>query len=155
MPIPVSLAAVADELESVSNDIYAYIDRETGELVTLSNEDLVIAETGYDAEEYPEWQLAILASAEKVVTSSTFVRLPTSRDIHEWAIMEEFCRSLPGTRQRRALLNQIRGSGAFRKFKDALIRYDLEQEWFAFYKAALTRIAKEFLETEAIPYTTP
>jgi hypothetical protein len=152
MPMPVSLSRVVDELETINNDIYAYIHRATGELITVSNEDLVLAEIGYDATEYPEWQLTILASAEKVLTDPAFVRLPTSADIHEWAIMEAFCLSLSGDRQRRNLLDQLRGKGAFRKFKEAIVRYDLQDQWFAFYKAALTRIAADFLEHEGIPY---
>ncbi len=152
MPIPVSLAAVVEELELISDDIYVYINKETGELLTIGNDELVTVETGYEDDDVPEWQLEILAMAEKVLNSTDYLRLPTSADIHEWTIMQEFCATVENGRQRRDLLDQIHGKGAFRKFKDALDRHGLRDEWFAFHKAALARIAVDFLEEAGIPY---
>ena len=152
MSLPVSLSAVVDELEMVSSDINAYINKMTGELFSVSNEELVIVETGYEADDVGEWQLELLAMAEKVLNSTDYLQLPTSFDIHEWAIMQEFCATVESHRQRTNLLNQIHGKGAFRKFKETLVRYNLLDEWYAFHKAALTRIAIDFLEKAGIPF---
>ena len=152
MSLPVSLSAVVDELDSVSSDINAYINKATGELFSVSNEELVMIETGYDAEDVGAWQLELLAMAEMALNSSDVIQLPTSFDIHEWSIMEAFCATVESDRQRRNLLDQIHGKGAFRKFKDTLARYSLLDEWYAFRQAALTRIAKEFLEEAGIPF---
>lgn len=152
MPLPVSLATVADELELISDDLYVYINKKSGELVTVSNDDLVTVETGYELEDIPEWQLDLLATAEQVSSSDDYLQLPTSADIDEWTIMQEFCATVENGRQRRDLLDQIHGKGAFRKFKDALDRYGLRDEWFAFHKAALARIASNFLEEAGIDY---
>ena len=83
MPIPVALAAVAEELELVSDDVYAYINRQTGELLSISVEDLATAEEEYDPEEYADWEQENLAQAGKVLDSTDFVRLPTAADIDE------------------------------------------------------------------------
>ena len=153
MPIPVSLPAVVDELNAISDDIYVYLNKETGELLTVGNDELVTVETGYEIDDVPEWQLDLLAIAEKVHSSDDYIRLPTTLDIHEWTIMQEFCATVENGRKRRDLLAQIHGKGAFRKFKDALDRHGLRDEWFAFHNAALTRIAADFLKEAGIPYT--
>ena len=58
MPIPVALADVAEELELVGDEIHAYINRQTGELLSIGVEDLATAEEGYDPEEYADWEQA-------------------------------------------------------------------------------------------------
>lgn len=152
MPIPVALAAVAEELELVSDDVYAYINRQTGELLSISVEDLATAEEEYDPEEYADWEQENLAQAGKVLDSTDFVRLPTAADIDEWEMMKAFAEALANERQGEDLLHRIHGSGAFRRFKEGLYHHKLQEEWFRFQKQALAKIAAEFLETAGIPY---
>jgi len=152
MPIPVSLAAVAEELELVGDAIHAYINRQTGELISLTVDDLATVEDGYDPEDYAEWERENLARTEAVLASSDFVRLPTAFEIHEWEIMKAFCMELNDRDQREELLHRIHGSRAFRRFKEGLYHYELQEEWFRFQKQALAKIAAEFLESAGIPY---
>lgn len=152
MPIPVSLTAVAEELELVGDAIHAYINRQTGELISIGVDDLATVEEGYDPEEYADWEQENLAQAQAVLTSADYVRLPTAFDIHEWEIMKAFCTEVADKRQRADLLHQIHGSAAFRHFKEAIYRYQIQDDWFRYQKAALAKIAAEFLETEGIPY---
>ena len=152
MAIPISLSAIVDELETLNSEFYTYVNRTTGEIITVSNEDLVVAETDYELDDFPAWQLDLLAAAQKILSSDEFVRLPTSEDIHEWSIMQQFCYTLESDRQRRMLLDQLHGKGAFRKFKDTVNRYNLQEAWFAYYKAALRQIAADFLDAEGIAY---
>jgi hypothetical protein len=51
------------------------------------------------------------------------------------------------------LVYQIRGSGAFRRFKDAIRRHGIEDEWYQFRDQALEEIAIEWLESNGIAYT--
>lgn len=152
MPIPVALAAVAEELELVGDEIYAYINRQTGELLSIGVEDLATAEEGYDPEEYADWEQENLAQAEKILDSTDFVRLPTAADIDEWEMMKAFAEALANEHQGQDLLQRIHGSGAFRRFKEGLYHYKLQEEWFRFQKQELAKIAAEFLEAEGIPY---
>ena len=50
------------------------------------------------------------------------------------------------------LLHAIRGSGAFRRFKDAIYRKEIQDDWYSFRNEALKRIATDFLESEGIPW---
>jgi hypothetical protein len=53
MGLPVSLKEVVDELEVVSDEMRAYINRETGEVYTLTQEDAGYAEGDWDEEDAP------------------------------------------------------------------------------------------------------
>jgi hypothetical protein len=50
-------------------------------------------------------------------------------------------------------LDKIRGRGAFRRFKDCILKYEIEEEWYRFRQEELEKIAIEWLEVNHIPYT--
>jgi len=87
-----------------------------------------------------------------VVSTERFQMLPTKFDIHEWAIMEEFSRSVASERIREDLLNTIHGAGAFRHFKDTVRRHRVDSAWFTFRMAALRRIALDWCEEHDIDW---
>jgi hypothetical protein len=66
--------------------------------------------------------------------------------------MENFCRSVTNLRSSEKLLDAIRGSGAFRRFRGALEVLDLEQDWYDFRAAELEKIAVGWLEENQIEY---
>jgi hypothetical protein len=67
--------------------------------------------------------------------------------------MESFCLSIPDEKLSELLLNQIRGSGAFRRFKDTIYRYGIEKDWFRFRADAYKEIAIDWLENNDLAYT--
>lgn len=148
----VSLKAVVDEMDVVSDEHFAYLNPQTGELLTLSTEEISSVEENLPTDDYPEWQQALISKARDVLASNDYLRLPTRYDIHEYAIMEQFCSSLTDERLAQTLLNQIHGSGAFRRFKQTIHRYGVEQEWYRYRAAALEAIAIAWLESHHIPY---
>jgi len=82
----------------------------------------------------------------------TAIVLPTRHDIHEYAIMERFCDAVADQQLRQVLLDQIRGSGAFRRFKQLIDCYAITEDWYQFRTAALEVIAIQWLEANHIPY---
>ena len=50
------------------------------------------------------------------------------------------------------LLDALHGRRAFRRFKDALQRLELAEEWYRYREGALEEIAVEFLEANGIGY---
>ncbi len=67
--------------------------------------------------------------------------------------MERFCCSLEDQKLSDELLYEMRGSGAFRRFKDAIHRHGIADDWYRFRQVALEEIAIEWLEANNIPYT--
>lgn len=66
--------------------------------------------------------------------------------------MEEFSRSVDSERIREDLLRAIRGSGAFRYFKDTIRRHHIETAWYPFRSEALRQIAIDWCEENDIAW---
>jgi Uncharacterised protein family (UPF0158) len=149
----IMLKAIVDELDGLSDEHVAYLHPQTGDLVTLGIEEIRAVEEDLAADAVPEWQQPLIAQARAVVDSNAYLQLPTRREIHEYAIMERFCDAVPDPHLRQIFCTQIRGSGAFRRFKQLLNRSGLTAEWYHFRSVALHAIARAWLEAHHIPYT--
>jgi methyltransferase-like protein len=149
----ISVKDVANEMDSMSDEISSFINKRTGELVTLSDEMFSAVEEGSDINKYPAWQQEDIIKAKEVLESDDYLQLPSKFDIHEYHIMEEFCRAFNDSEISNALLSKIKGRGAFSRFKEAIRRYDIENEWFEFREKELEKIAIEWLKKNHIAYT--
>jgi hypothetical protein len=85
--------------------------------------------------------------------SDDYLELPSHFEIHDYAIMEDFCAAYPNEAMSEDLLDLIRGSGAFRRFKNYINRHGIEQDWYSFHDNAYKKIAIEWLEENGIAYT--
>ena len=81
-----------------------------------------------------------------------FIPLPNQREINEYGMMEEFVSNVRNDSQRAALEIAISGRGAFRRFKDTIIRLGLEKKWYAFRDKEYLRVAREWCEENKIEY---
>ena len=107
---------------------------------------------GEDDEFIPDWQREALPKVREVLESDDFVALPDKFEIHKYSIMERFCLSLSDEGLQDQLLHAIRGSGAFRRFKNVIYRKEIQDDWYRFRDQALKRIAIDFLESEGIAW---
>ena len=148
----VSLREFIIQMDVFSDEYHAYLDKRTGELVTISDEEISIVEEDLDPREYPEWQQPVIEKAKRILEEEDYLPLPSKFDIHEYSIMERFCNSIEDDELSEELNYQIRGSGAFRRFKDAIHRNNIAQEWYRFRQRALEEIAKDWLEANGIGY---
>jgi hypothetical protein len=103
MSLPVPLQSVVDEMDVVNEDGIAYINRRTGQLVTITDHDQEESTGALRAEDSPD-----------------FIALPSKFDVHESSIMERFCEFISDFRLREQLSVAIRGGGAFRQFKGVI-----------------------------------
>ncbi|MFP6772768.1 MAG: hypothetical protein VCE74_10605 [Alphaproteobacteria bacterium] len=142
MALPVKLSAVADQLEMVSDFMTVYIHRKTGELAALIEDDISYGDQDDDEDEL----------RQRVEDDDDFIALPDQYEIHEYAIMERFAKSLEDEPARDSLMRALGGRGAFRYFKDRVAELGVRDDWFAFRDQAIRGIAAEFLESEAIPF---
>jgi hypothetical protein len=151
MALPVNLQAVVDEMDMAGGEMAVYVNRKTGELITLSDEEISCAK-GDDVSGFvPEWQKEMVDQAKQVLAGDDFVALPDRFEIHEHSIMERFCFVCDEPVQN-ALLQAIAGKGAFRRFKDRIVEENVQDDWFAFRDQAYRKIAADFLESQGIPF---
>lgn len=66
--------------------------------------------------------------------------------------MQGFCLQLDESKLQAALLNAIRGRGAFGRFKRLVYAEGIEQDWYKYRDQALKELVAEFLEAEGIPF---
>lgn len=103
--------------------------------------------------EYPDWQREVILKAREILKSEDLVELPGQFEIHEYEIMEDFCLAFEDRRAGEDLGRLIKGTGAFRRFKDAVYSMGLEKAWFEFRRTEIEEIAIQWLEEEKIAYT--
>jgi len=151
MAAVISLSEVIDAIESAADEADSYLDPDSGEIVYVTDEMRDLAAEGED-EDTPEWMREDLPKVREALESGRFLSLPTKFDVHEWAIMEEFAQEQENDRVRGALLDAIRGSGAFRMFKSTIRRLGVEKDWYKFRDEALKQIAVEWLEEHHLQY---
>ncbi len=132
----VKLSEIIDAIEMTNQESEYFLDQETGEIVWFND--------------------FAMTSKEREVASNTldehgFYRLPTSFDINEYSIMEDFVYSLQESKRDR-LARAISGRGAFRRFKDGIRQMGIEEEWYAYQEEAYKRMAIEWCEENGIKY---
>jgi hypothetical protein len=142
-----------DELKIVTDEHHVFLNKVTGEIVTLTDEDISAVESGDNTQERQDWEQEVFEQAKEVLASDDCLELPSKFDIHEYKIMERFCLDFTDERISDELLDKIRGSGAFRRFKDAIYRYGIEQDWFKFQDEAYRDIVIEWLKSHNIAYS--
>jgi hypothetical protein len=152
MTAEVSLQDIVAAMDLPNAEWVSYLDPETGEIVTVTDEDRRLLEEAADVEKLPDWQQDTVAKAREVLESERFLQLPTQFDIHEWAIMERFAHSRSTPTERDDLLSVIHGSGAFGRFRRSIRELGIEEAWYGFRQAAFEEIAKAWLEAHHIPY---
>ena len=130
--VTVPLQLVYDAIETADDTWKQYLDIEKMEIVSLPEAPFM---GEYDEEDQE------LADMIEEGWHTRFFGLPTRFDIHEYSIMERFIWDLPEGRIQDSLEHAIRGRGAFRRFKDAVRRFGIEQQWYDFQEKKYYEIA--------------
>lgn len=136
----VKLSDIIDAIEMANQYSESFLDRKTGEIVWISE----MAMTSDEQEE-----------AYEQLDEHGFYRLPSTFDIREYDMMEEFIYSLPEPLQNK-LEQVIRGKGAFRRFKNTIRYLGIEDEWYQYQaseyrrKKLLSRITLDELMARSI-----
>jgi hypothetical protein len=153
MEMPVSLRNVVEEMQMGTDGLHTYLNKATGEIVTITDEHLDAVQSGYDLNDYSDWEQEALKEAQEIHSSKDYLEFPSPFSFHEYDIMQKFCISVENKHTSETLLDLIRGSGAFRRFKNGIFRYGIEQDWYKFKDQAYKEITIEWLESEGVAYT--
>ncbi len=111
----VKLSEVIDALDFTNDEIEYYYNPDT--------EEIFMSNIG-EIEELNEDELDELFEKS--------IMLPTRYDINEYEMMEDFAKTIEDTRLQNQLYISLNGSGAFRRFKDTCINFDIINDWYKF-----------------------
>jgi hypothetical protein len=151
--LQVKLSDIIEGLEFQSDECFSYLNTATGEVVSVTTEELRAAENDEPLEDFPDWQHDVIRMAKDIVETEHYLPLPDRFEINEYQIMERFCLSVDDEDIRDDLCDAIHGRGAFRRFKDRVQAYGIAEEWYRYRDAALRDIAVVWCEAHGITYT--
>ncbi len=149
--VTVCLGEIISEMIDVAEEETAYLNRLTGELITLTEPERDALEKGHAPAEPPAPQRDI-AKLHKLAADGDLLELPTKYDAHEYSLVERFCEGVKDSGHRAKLLEAIRGPRAFRDFQETVGRLGLQEQWFCFRDEAFERIAVGWLEENRIAF---
>ena len=104
-------------------------------------------------EDLDDWERDLVGIAREIIAETgQYISLPSKFDIDEYSINEIFCMSLDNQKISDILYDLISGSGAFRRFKDAIYKYGVEDEWYKYRDNAIKEIAIEWCREHKIEF---
>ena len=170
--LKVDFDEIQKAMEDVARDRFDYFfDRETGEAMTLSGEILGELEArlyGDDSEEIgdeieyieydeepeiPDWMEdeAELALEILLDEEGRYVRIPERKSTVAHQSMSEFIETVDDAGLREKLSASLNGRGAFRRFKDALIKHSKERKrWHGHNAKAMRKEIAAWLDSLGI-----
>jgi hypothetical protein len=149
----VKLSDLIEGMDFQSDECFSYLNTATGEVVSVTTEELRAAEEEAPLDDFPAWQHEAIHLARDIVETEHYLSLPDRFEINAYQIMERFCLSVDDEDMRNDLCDAIRGRGAFRRFKDRMQLYGMADEWYRYREAALRAIATAWCEAHGISYT--
>jgi hypothetical protein len=119
--------------ENHDPSVRAYLERATGNLLTISGES------------DPEERQRVVASPD------LFLAVEPVASREQYRMMERFIETVVHEPLKQKLADSIVGKGAFRRFKDVVARYPTERKrWFAFRDVLLHQYILDWLAAERI-----
>ena len=80
------------------------------------------------------------------------IMLPTRYEINEYSMMESFIETIDDKTIHNQLLIAINGPGAFRRFKDTCLNFDIIEKWYKFRDEKYKKIAIDWCNKNNIDY---
>jgi len=143
---------IAEEIDILPDNGTAYLNRKTGEVYSLMDDEVEQFEEISNTDSMPQWQRDELPKIQEVLTGDDWLPLPNNFDVHEWSIMKDFSHAIDDQKLRDELLQAIHGNGAFRHFKRIIQEHDVDERWFQFKSEALQQIVAGWLDANGIVY---
>jgi hypothetical protein len=148
--VVVPLASIVEWMEMQSETMCVYLDPATGDFVVIGDKQIFIARTGSDK---PQPEDDDIDWTVDDAEAKGFIGLPDRYDIHEYQMMVDFAETVEDVRSAERLSTSLRGSGAFRRFKDTVRLLGLEQAWYKFREQAYEAAAIEWCRENGIEFT--
>jgi hypothetical protein len=153
MAITVKLDDIIEGMEFQTEVTTSYLNKKTGKVVTITDEEFSAAEDDEPIEDFPEWEHENIEAAKEILETDDYIPLPSKFDIHEYAIIERFCLSIDDDEVSETLYRSIKGKGAFRRFRANIQRFNIEDDWYKYRDKAIKQIAIDWCEANDIKCT--
>lgn len=162
MSAPARLADLVGGVDLFFDEWSAYLDLETGRVLTLSPEIFALVEAdadkldeaasrvGFSLDDFQAEEVALARLVIEENEGPRYVRLPDKFEFHEYRHMQDFIREQPEGRRQEDLWQAIRGKGAYRRFKDAAGRLVVLDRWYAYRDEALKALLLDWAQANDV-----
>lgn len=140
-PKTVCIEELADEFEAMFDGWSQFLNKKTGEIISLPDADNDFADREDEDEEL----------YDEIAYSDDYVRLPDKYELREKNVMYDFAESVGGNKGDR-LFSALRGRHPYRFFKDTADRLGLMQNYYDFRYDAYCRFAEKWCEKNGLKY---
>lgn len=144
----ISLREIINEMAEVSDNHTAFLNRKTGELFTMNDQQRALFENAMASQELSDGQHKV----REAMAAGDLVELPSSFEHREFSTIEQFCDSLHDAKHKKKLLKAIRGKTAVASFRKIIRRLGIEQQWTGFRNHQLEQIAIDWLNSNDIRF---
>lgn len=162
--LQVDMLMLEAAFEHDSFDTAHYLDLETGEVLTVTDEikwqlDQIYEETDDDITDHvqqldlPEWMKEAVLEAHRIEmgTDVDLVEIPPADSSYDYGDMADFIATIPDDDLREELYHAIRGRGAFRRFGDLVYsRRYFRHKWQVHRREAIQARVVEWLRSIGI-----
>ncbi|KRF10162.1 hypothetical protein ASG89_01080 [Paenibacillus sp. Soil766] len=133
------------EIELLIDDNFTFINTNTGEVITLMREEIRAAEDEEPLEKFPDWQRENIEKAISIIEDEdgVYVDFTLRNNFNEYEIMEDFIVSQKDQKNREELYGTIQGRGAFRRFKDRIIEFGVDKQWYKYKESKIRQLVWE------------
>ncbi len=147
----------AMENQSYLNEIYSYLDTQTGEVLSAGADIFRMIEDDATDEmkDLPDWQQDEIEIAKKILQDENdrYIEIPKHESFESYRHMEIFVEIINETELKEKLLIALDGKGAFRRFKNVLEHYPEQREqWFKFKHELMVNEVSRWLEAFDISF---
>lgn len=154
MSLQVKLNDVIEGIESQSDSLHSYLNKQTGEIVLISEEELMAAEDDEDVEDYADWEAENIEIAKQILETDHYLSLPGRFDMDEYRLMEKFSLSITDESVREDIYSSIKKKGAFGRFRDKVHEYGLTDLWYEYRDSEIKELARMWCEENQIACVT-
>ena len=151
----VKLSDIIYSIGFQSYDTAFYLNRENGELIPVSREQLRAAEEDGDRGDSPEWEKARINLVREILADKKeekYVAIPGMFVNHEHSVMENFCLSLNEAEIAKPLCSLILGKSARRRFNNSVHHFGVAEEWHAYRYKGMKRVVTDWCKANNIDY---
>ncbi len=144
----VSLREIINEMAEVGSNHTAFLNRKTGELFTMNDQQRALIENAMASHELSDGQHLV----REAMDAGDLVELPSTFEHREFSTIEQFCDSVHDAKHKKKLLKAIRGKTAVASFRKIIRKLGIEQQWTGFRNNQLEQIAIDWLNSNDIRF---
>ncbi|MEH7348491.1 UPF0158 family protein [Gottfriedia acidiceleris] len=149
----VKIKDIIEEMEMQFDGYRSFVKIRTGEVFSVSEDDLIDVEDEKTIDDLQDWQIENLEIANEIVENyEDYKELPSRYELDEYKIVKDFCLTVKDVKVQKILLITIEGKGAFRRFKDAVIEFNIEMDWYSYRDRRYKDLAIAWCQNNDIEY---